>query len=334
MRSIILLVTLLGATSASAQTFPADADWRVIECRGVPSFDPVRDESGAVGERDVVGDSDAPALYGFADATHVFWRMRVDAMPTDDAGAFRPFSWAVAIDTDGMRQTYELLAQVDGVAGADEVSLLENTTTARPDDPSDPAEATLQTWPAMMAARGVMAGDSTFSDDADFFVDMAIDKSVLTMEGVTDTSAIVLVFGTSSSGGRIDADLGCNDAGADPRTLTGASTDATTPTGMTAPDGDGDGLSDPEEMTIGTDPADVDTDGDGFDDGVEVREGTDPQDPESFPTGVGLRGGGGAGGCSAGGGRPGASAVVALFAAVFALTSRRRSRRCRSRRSR
>lgn len=326
MRSIILLSVLasaLGASSASAQTWPADADWRVIECLGGPSFDPLRDESGAVGERDVVGDAGAPALHGFADATHVFWRIRVDAAATDDTGAFRPFSWAVAIDTDGMRQTYELLAQVDGVAGADEVALLENTMTARLDDPSDPAEATLQTWPAMMAARGVMATDSNFGGDADFFVDMAIDKSVLMAQGVMDATSIVLVFGTSSSGGRIDADLGCNDAAVDPRTLTGASTDATTPTGMVAPDTDGDGLSNPEEMVIGTNPGAVDTDGDGFNDGVEVRAGTDPLDPQSFPTGVGIRGGGGLGGCATTG-TPGAPSAAVLVGLALLLTTRRR----------
>lgn len=43
------------------------------------------------------------------------------------------------------------------------------------------------------------------------------------------------------------------------------------------PDSDGDGLSDPEESTYGTDPASVDTDGDGLHDGVEVHTyRTDP----------------------------------------------------------
>ena len=41
-------------------------------------------------------------------------------------------------------------------------------------------------------------------------------------------------------------------------------------------DTDGDGLSDADEATLGTDPTLADTDGDGLDDGEEVDLGTDP----------------------------------------------------------
>ncbi len=41
-------------------------------------------------------------------------------------------------------------------------------------------------------------------------------------------------------------------------------------------DFDGDGLSDSEEISFGTDPHNPDTDGDGFRDGVEIRSGYDP----------------------------------------------------------
>jgi len=41
-------------------------------------------------------------------------------------------------------------------------------------------------------------------------------------------------------------------------------------------DFDGDGLSDSEELSLGTDPKKIDTDGDGYSDGVEVRSGYDP----------------------------------------------------------
>ena len=41
-------------------------------------------------------------------------------------------------------------------------------------------------------------------------------------------------------------------------------------------DSDDDGLSDGEELTLGTNPTDSDTDGDGRDDAVEVSEGTNP----------------------------------------------------------
>jgi hypothetical protein len=48
-------------------------------------------------------------------------------------------------------------------------------------------------------------------------------------------------------------------------------------------DSDGDGLTDVQEIMIGTDPFNPDTDGDGFSDGVEVASGSDPLDPNCTP---------------------------------------------------
>jgi hypothetical protein len=48
-------------------------------------------------------------------------------------------------------------------------------------------------------------------------------------------------------------------------------------------DSDGDGLSDLQEIMIGTDPFNPDTDGDGFSDGVEVVSGSDPLNPLCTP---------------------------------------------------
>jgi YD repeat-containing protein len=50
-----------------------------------------------------------------------------------------------------------------------------------------------------------------------------------------------------------------------------------------AKDGDGDGLTNGQEIAMGTDPFRADTDGDGFSDGVEVTAGSNPLDSHSTP---------------------------------------------------
>jgi hypothetical protein len=73
-----------------------------------------------------------------------------------------------------------------------------------------------------------------------------------------------------------------NGGGAQPTATVG-------PTATTGPgtpvDTDGDGVSDADEATIGTDPTIVDTDGDCHSDGAEVAAGTNPLDANSLPDG-------------------------------------------------
>jgi hypothetical protein len=48
-------------------------------------------------------------------------------------------------------------------------------------------------------------------------------------------------------------------------------------------DADGDGLTNAQEYTYGTDPKDSDSDNDGYTDGFEVSSGSNPLDPGSAP---------------------------------------------------
>jgi YD repeat-containing protein len=60
--------------------------------------------------------------------------------------------------------------------------------------------------------------------------------------------------------------------------------------GIGSADADGDGLSNAQELLLGTDPLNPDTDGDGFSDGVEVATGSDPLNPACTPLNCRLSG--------------------------------------------
>ncbi len=326
--ALLVLSSILVAPSlASAQTWPTDDQWRLLYCgEGLPAFDPVMDEPGATNERDVVGDSTQEAIYFFADATFLYFRMRVEDSPASGSD-FRPFGWGVALDSDSVRTTYEVLAMVDG--NLDVVRLDRNTDQRLLDDPADPPESNITSYPTTTHARAVPAENtflSSFGGDGDFFVDWALPLADLAAAGVVASTEIVLVMGTSSNAVSINADLVCHDGSRGEPRLSEVSTNALRPDGQPVADADGDGLTDAEETRIGTSTSNPDTDGDGFTDAEEVRAGSDPLDPDSTPDSVaaggGIRGGPGAW-CAAGGGSRGAPTSLLLLLGLALIVRRR-----------
>lgn len=283
--SIMLAVVALPA-AARAQEFPADAAYVPLYCGDGPMYDGYQDESGALDERDIVGDDDAPAVLRAADDAYLYLRLRLDADPAP-GGALRPFAWGMAIDLDGDTTTYELLMVVDGVgdAGGD-VALYRNTTTTLANDPGDPAdEPPVAIYDFATHGRSAPAG-SSYGDTPDRFLDFAVPWDDLVALGFDRDTPTYVWAASSSTATSLNGDFACHDGASGEPSLDEIASDGTV-----------------------ADPA-VDSDGDGFTDAQEAAAGTDPNDPNAFPASR-LEGGGG---CNSGGGGPATAALALLLA--------------------
>jgi hypothetical protein len=235
--------------------------------------DPFADESGARNDRDLVGTVDDAAGYRAADGSYLFLRLRLEDDPIP-GGSVRPFAWGILLDTDSNTSTYEVLIQLNGIAG--EVALHRNTTTTVANDPSDPPDApAVRTYAVSTHARTLVASATTYGGDSDYFLDVAIPWSDLSSVGISQSTTVVAWAATSSTSSTLNGDLACHDPGQSARSLSGAAPSAT--------------VLDPWR----------DSDGDGYTDDREIEQGTNPHDASSHPSGAPnmplLEGGGGCG---------------------------------------
>src|SRR5688572_28435054 len=123
--------TALASPASFSFTSPNEG-WVPALLGGQPLSDP---EGDTAGSRDIVGDQDNPMLYVAADATHLYFRLRVDSDPLQSATNFGPFGWGCFINTDSDPTTYEFSMIIDGVNNPDRISFFKNTTTAEPNSP-------------------------------------------------------------------------------------------------------------------------------------------------------------------------------------------------------
>jgi MYXO-CTERM domain-containing protein len=204
--------------------------------------DLVQDQPGAVDARDIVGDIDFPAGLRASDETNAYLRLRLEADPAP-GGAVQASSWGMQFDTDGDRQTYELMILVEGINGpAGTVTLYRNSTTTLRNDPNDPVDQPpAQTYTFAANARTIVAPGSSFGGDPDYFLDFAVPWSALVPLGLDRDTTTYVWAATSSVADRLDSDFACHNGASGPVRLDGTASDPTTGDPDEDPNGGGGG---------------------------------------------------------------------------------------------
>ena len=200
--------------SQTTFTFPMpNPGWVIARTGGLPVGDIEGDASTA---RDIVGDAAHPALYIASDATHLYFRLRLDIDPRQAATNIGPFGWGCLINTDGDPTTYEYATIVDGVNNPDAIYFYKNTMTTVPNSPADapdiPAITTV-TDPltaAVAHAQVVPITPGSFGDNAnvddDFFMDWAIELGPALAAGFNPANPANYYCGSANNGTNIGTD--------------------------------------------------------------------------------------------------------------------------------
>jgi hypothetical protein len=306
MKNLFVSALALGivafAATAHAQAFPGNDKYSPLPCGGGVMTDGHRDQSGALRERDIVGDTLGPAGYRASDDKFLYLRLRLDADPAP-GGALRPFGWGFEVSTDTNRSTYEVLIFLSG--SSKNIAVYKNTTTTLADDPNDPPdEPAVATFPFSTHGRTSIASSSKYGGDNDYFLDLAVPWATIEPLGLGRTTALTVWAATSSNASSLNGDFACHDGTTGAPKLSVIAPPATT-----------------------LDP-NVDSDGDGWSDAIEVSSGTNPNSAASKPSGTPPPLGGvedpvlaGAGGCAYGAAGP---SGFALTLALFGWLGRRR----------
>jgi len=199
----------------------ADAGWTPVQWKNPttmaiePVSDGIKDESGANAQLDLVGTAALPSGYIYSDATYLYFRVRVDDTPlTTQGDQFKQFGWGCVIDSNNNDDTFEYLAMVDGMS-AEGVYLYKNTSGTLYDAGDKPDTPALVSYPKPLDptqtgygyARVVPITPGDFNNDADFFVDWAVEWSVLIANGLNPSLPIRIGCGTSNQAQTLSADF-------------------------------------------------------------------------------------------------------------------------------
>jgi len=239
----LIIAGLAMPSTARAFAFPADGAWNPLTRSAVPIGDPAGDTSTAV--LDVVGNAEYPMAFVQSDATHLYFRLRIDHEVLQTATNLKPYGWGCVIDIDGDSSTFEYSAILDGVYNPDAVTLWENLVQEMPDNPGDmlPKDPLFRylgpldpAQPGYGYARQILAGTSFGSPnpDPDYFADWAVERSKLAPR-VGQMTPLRFACGSASAGENLNQDFSgpahlpdlfsdpilCDDLGCHPQTCAG-----------------------------------------------------------------------------------------------------------------
>ena len=243
---------------ASAWAWPADADWVPVTLDEAGMTDTFEDQSG---DRalDLVGSVDSSMILWASDGETLWWRLRLNADPSAVEGA-----WGLAFELN--QDTTDLEAVLAGSSDGSAAFLLAEDDVTGSDVELSALESYAEAW-------RVVAADTTFRGDADYFLDLGFPVEDLYghFEDLDDqwVFCVLPLTGEDPSMARLVADLGTGDDLEGLHELDGSWSDPF------AVDFDIDGLTRSEELVLGSNPRDRDSDDDGLDDGDEVALGTD-----------------------------------------------------------
>ncbi len=250
---MIPLLWLVLAPCAAA--WPGDGEWVPLDAGGGPMSDVAGDDTDGDGSLDLV---DGPVLGWFADAQTVFWRLTIASDPTDGPD-LQDQIWAVLIEADG-DDAFDFLVASEGAAGTLNIYANNGAPGVQPGFANY----------TFVGSYGDLTGGAvrTLPGANAHHVDLQVSRADLVADlGVGDAAALRLA---AAAGPNVYVDWAdvadCNGQCAD---LDDALSD---PVSI---DLDGDGLTEPEEVHLGTDPTDADSDDDGLDDDVEPATDTD-----------------------------------------------------------
>jgi hypothetical protein len=228
MKRILAIAFMLAAAPAGAVPFPADSAYLPLHCGGQVMTDAYADDPNFLAERDLVGDTNAPAGLRASNAQYLFLRIRLDQDPAP-AGAVKPSAWGMEFDLDGDRTTYELLIVAEGITGtAGTVSVFTNHTTTVANAPTDPADTpAAHTYTFSANARSISTS-TTNGGNPDYFIDIAVPWADLIPLGLDHNTKTYVWAASSDQTNSLDGDFACNNTGGGPPPLDSSASDQTT----------------------------------------------------------------------------------------------------------